>query len=134
MLSCGLRDVNLLAAKGRAVLKVKRIYETPATSDGYRVLVDRLWPRGVSKQAAHVDLWMKEIAPSSDLRQWFGHDPQRWAGFQRRYRRELRQMPQLTKQLKQLIKEHRSVTLVFSARDDRRNQAVALRAFLRPRT
>jgi uncharacterized protein YeaO (DUF488 family) len=112
------------------VLTVKRIYVPAAPSDGYRVLVDRLWPRGVSKEKAQVDLWLKEIAPSNALRQWFGHDPVRWIEFQKRYRSELRAMPQVTGQLKQLIKKHRSLTLVFSARDEEHNQAVALRAFL----
>lgn len=130
MLSCGLRDVNL-RGEPAAVLKIKRIYETPAPADGYRVLVDRLWPRGVSRNAARVDLWMKEIAPSDSLRKWLAHQPARWPGFQRRYRAELRATPQLTGQLKRLLKEHGTVTLLFGARDERRNQAVALRAFLR---
>jgi uncharacterized protein YeaO (DUF488 family) len=129
MLSCGLHDVNLHREKA-TVLKVKRIYEAPAPADGYRVLVDRLWPRGLAKKTAHVDIWMKEIAPSHALRKWFGHDPERWAEFQRRYRAELRAMPQLLAQVKQLLKEHGTVTLLFGARDERRNQAVALRAFL----
>jgi uncharacterized protein YeaO (DUF488 family) len=116
-----------------AVLKVKRIYEAPAASDGCRVLVDRLWPRGISKHRAHVDLWMKDIAPSDTLRRWFGHEPARWAEFRRRYRRQLRQKPQLTWLLKQLMTEHRTVTLLFAARDERHNQAVALCAFLRAR-
>jgi uncharacterized protein YeaO (DUF488 family) len=115
------------------MLKVKRVYEPAQPSDGYRILVDRIWPRGVSKKNAHVDLWIKEIAPSSALRRWFGHDPERWTGFKQRYRRELQQRPQLTGQLRQLLKRHRTVTLIFSARDQRHNQAVALRAFLRPR-
>jgi uncharacterized protein YeaO (DUF488 family) len=113
------------------VFKTKRIYEPPNAADGYRVLVDRLWPRGVSKAAAHVDLWMKEIGPSNVLRKWFAHKPERWLGFQRRYRAELRAVPQLTRQLNQLLKEHRTVTLLFSARDEEHNQAIALRAFLR---
>jgi uncharacterized protein YeaO (DUF488 family) len=115
------------------VLKVKRIYEAPAASDGYRVLVDRLWPRGLSKERAQVDLWMKEIAPSDALRRWFGHAPARWTEFQRRYRGELRQNPQLTLQLKQILKEHRVVTLLFSAREEQHNQAMALLAFMRAR-
>jgi uncharacterized protein YeaO (DUF488 family) len=113
------------------LLKVKRIYETPAPADGYRILVDRLWPRGVSRNGAQVDLWMKEIAPSNSLRKWFAHQPARWAVFQRRYHAELRALPLLTRQLKQLSKEHGTVTLLFGARDEQHNQAVALRAFLR---
>jgi uncharacterized protein YeaO (DUF488 family) len=133
MLSCALRDVNLSPQKARSVLRVKRIYESPGSSDGFRVLVDRLWPRGVSRQKARVDLWMKEIAPSDALRRWFGHEPSRWAEFQRRYRRELRQNAGLAGELKKLLRQHRTVTLLFSARDERRNQAVVLRDFLRER-
>ncbi len=112
------------------MLKLKRTYAPPAPSDGYRVLVDRLWPRGLSKDKARVDLWMKDIGPSAALRKWFGHEPKRWTAFRTRYWRELRQEPQLVLQLKQLLKKHRSVTLLFSARDEQHNQAVALRAFL----
>lgn len=112
------------------MFKVKRIYDAPEPSDGYRVLVDRIWPRGVSKEKAHIDLWMKDIAPSDALRKWYGHDPERWQEFQQRYREELQKEIGLTKQLKQLEKEYGTVTLVFSARDPRHNQAAALRAFL----
>jgi uncharacterized protein YeaO (DUF488 family) len=112
------------------VLKVKRIYEAPAPSDGCRVLVDRVWPRGVSKQRAAIALWLKEIAPSAGLRKWFGHEPERWPEFQKRYRRELRKKSDLATRIRQLEKEERVVTLLFSARDEERNQAVALRDFL----
>jgi uncharacterized protein YeaO (DUF488 family) len=112
------------------MLKLKRVYAGCAASDGYRVLVDRLWPRGVSKEKAHVDLWMKEIGPSDALRKWFGHEPKRWTGFQARYQRELRANPQLVAELRRLLREHRSMTLVYSARDEQHNQAVALRDFL----
>src|SRR6185437_8774953 len=109
------------------MIATKRAYETYAPSDGYRVLVDRLWPRGVSKAKAHVDLWMKEIAPSDKLRKWFGHDPKRWAEFQKRYREELKAKSELLDQLRALQKKHRNVTLVYGARDKEHNQAVALR-------
>ena len=112
------------------MLKVKRIYEVAQPADGYRVLVDRIWPRGMSKETAHIDLWMKEIAPSDQLRKWFGHDPRRWTEFQKRYREELRKKTELIKQLHQLEQEHRKVTLVFSARDEQHNQAVALQGIL----
>lgn len=112
------------------VLKIKRIYAAPAPSDGYRVLVDRLWPRGLAKGKARVDLWMKEIAPSHALRKWFGHDPTRWTAFRARYRRELKDKSQLIGQLKHLRKEHGAVTLLYSAHDEQHNQAVALREFL----
>jgi uncharacterized protein YeaO (DUF488 family) len=84
------------------MFKLKRVYDTSEASDGYRVLVDRIWPRGVSKEKARIDLWMKEIAPSDRLRKWFGHDPERWEEFQRRYREELQEEIGLTSQLQQL--------------------------------
>jgi uncharacterized protein YeaO (DUF488 family) len=112
------------------VLKLKRIYESPQASDGCRILVDRVWPRGVSKQRAQIELWLKEIGPSTALRKWFGHEPARWPEFQKRYRRELREKAELTERIRQMEKEHGIVTLVFSARDEERNQAVVLRDFL----
>jgi uncharacterized protein YeaO (DUF488 family) len=125
--------MSICARRIPGVLKIKRIYDTPNPADGYRVFVDRLWPRGISKKTAHIDLWMKQIAPSHALRKWFGHDPARWTQFQQRYRRELHAMPQLVAQMKRLLKEHGTVTLVFAARDERHNQAVTLRACLRGR-
>lgn len=116
---------------GYAMLKVKRIYAEPGREDGYRVLVDRVWPRGMSKEKAHVDMWMKEIAPSDRLRKWFGHDPKRWAEFQKRYREELKSKAELIGQLGELEKKHGTVSLIYSARDDQHNQAVALRDFLK---
>jgi uncharacterized protein YeaO (DUF488 family) len=112
------------------VLKLKRIYETPHPADGCRILVDRVWPRGVSKERANLALWLKEIGPSTALRKWFGHDPKRWPEFQKRYRKELRGKAGLAAQIRQLEKEHRVVTLLFSARDEEHNQAVVLRDFL----
>lgn len=108
------------------MFKLKRIYDSAEPSDGYRVLVDRIWPRGVSKQKAGIDLWMKEIAPSDQLRKWFAHDAKRWIEFQKRYRDELKAKAALTEQLRELEKTHHIVTLIYSARDDRHNQAVAL--------
>jgi uncharacterized protein YeaO (DUF488 family) len=112
------------------MLKLKRIYDPPARTDGFRILVDRLWPRGVSKSTAHVDAWIKEIGPSNALRKWFAHDPSRWTEFQRRYDAELHAAPEVTGQLKHLLKEHPNATLLFGARDEEHNQAIALRAFL----
>src|SRR5487761_205218 len=112
------------------MLKLKRIYEAPEPSDGCRILVDRVWPRGVSKERAEIALWLKEIAPSAGLRKWFGHDPKRWPEFQKRYRRELQDKTDLAARIRQLEKEHRVVTLLFGARDEERNQAVVLRDFL----
>ena len=112
------------------MFKLKRIYDASERSDGYRVLVDRIWPRGVSKEKVRIDLWMKEIVPSDSLRKWFAHDPERWQEFQKRYREELGKESALTKQLQELEKTHGTLTLVFAARDERHNQAVALWTFL----
>lgn len=111
------------------MFQVKRIYETPAESDGYRVLVDRVWPRGVSKEAAAIDLWLKEVAPSTPLRKWFAHDPARWTEFKRRYAEELDNAAAL-QDLMVLGRTHDTVTLLHSARDEDHNQAVALRDYL----
>ena len=113
------------------MLKIKRIYDLPEKDDGVRVLVDRLWPRGVSKERAHLDLWLKEIAPSDALRQWFGHDPKRWTAFSAKYRKELSRKKDLVRQIKDLEREHGSVTLLYSAHDPLRNQAVVLQRFLK---
>jgi uncharacterized protein YeaO (DUF488 family) len=115
------------------MFRVKRIYEAAESSDGYRVLVDRLWPRGVSKEKAKVDLWLKGIAPSDALRKWFGHDPKRWEEFQKRYREELKEESGAVAQLKELQKEHGTVTLLYSAHDEEHNQAVALEKYLKGR-
>lgn len=108
------------------MIHIKRVYEAAAKSDGYRVLVDRLWPRGLTKEKAYVDLWLKEAAPSHELREWFGHEPERFAEFSRRYREELSQRPEVLKQLTALESEHGLITLVFGAQDDEHNQAVVL--------
>ena len=112
------------------MFKTKRIYGPPGPADGCRVLVDRIWPRGVSKEKARIDLWMREIAPSDRLRKWFGHDPQRWIEFRERYREELKTKAELIHQLKELGKRHGRVTLIYSARDEGHNQALALCEFL----
>jgi uncharacterized protein YeaO (DUF488 family) len=113
------------------MLKVKRIYEAPEKADGFRVLVDRLWPRGISKERAHLDLWLKDVAPSDALRKWFGHDPKRWAEFAAKYRKELRGKKEMVRQLKQHEGEHGTVTLLYSAHDEQHNQAVALSQVLK---
>lgn len=110
-------------------VKTKRIYDPPETSDGSRVLVDRIWPRGVSKDEAKLDLWLKDAAPSTDLRKWFGHDPERWEEFQRRYRAELRDNDEALAPLRKLI-EDGPVTLLYGAHDEAHNNAVALREYL----
>jgi len=111
-------------------LAVKRIYELPAPDDGQRVLVDRIWPRGVSKQDAALTLWLKEIAPSDDLRAWFGHEPERWAEFQKRYRAELGGNEEAVAQLRALLVKGK-VTLLYGAHDETHNNAVALAGYLR---
>ncbi|MGE5305190.1 MAG: DUF488 domain-containing protein [Alphaproteobacteria bacterium] len=112
-----------------ATIKLKRAYEPPEKSDGLRILVDRLWPRGVSKIAARIDLWMKETAPSDALRKWFGHDPSNWNEFRKRYFRELEKRPETVAQLK-LFVNRGTVTLVYGAKDEGHNNAVALKEYL----
>lgn len=111
-------------------LRLMRVYEPPATSDGMRILVDRLWPRGLSKASARIDLWLKEIAPSNALRKWFNHDPARWPTFVRRYAAELRSNPEPLRQLRSLSRG-KTVTLLFAAKDVDHNNAIALRDLLK---
>lgn len=113
--------------KGAVLLK--RAYEPAAPEDGQRVLVDRLWPRGVSKEKAAIDLWLKEIAPSTALRQWFNHDPALWEEFQRRYRAELDANGEVVGQLKDVIRAGKT-TLVYGAKDEAQNDAVVLAEYL----
>jgi uncharacterized protein YeaO (DUF488 family) len=111
------------------MIGVKRIYDPPSASDGRRVLVDRLWPRGVSRDEAKVDEWLKEIAPSDELRMWFGHDPAKWAEFRTRYRRELKPHGELLDRLR--AEAHKGpVTLLFAAKDEEHNNAVVLKELL----
>ncbi|MGH1571050.1 DUF488 domain-containing protein [Methylobacterium sp. P31] len=112
-----------------ANIKLKRAYEPAEPDDGARILVDRLWPRGVSKRDAALDKWMKDVAPSAELRTWFGHDPARWDEFQQRYRDELDHRPELLSSLRSLAR-HGPVTLVYSAHDETHNDAVVLRNVL----
>jgi uncharacterized protein YeaO (DUF488 family) len=113
----------------KKMIKLKRIYEQPAPGDGKRVLVDRLWPRGLARDGTKLDEWLKEIAPSDELRKWFGHDPARWEEFRRRYREELKLQDDL---LEQLTAEARrgTVTLLFAAKDEAHNNAVVLKELL----
>jgi uncharacterized protein YeaO (DUF488 family) len=113
------------------MIKVKRVYEKPERDDGWRVLVDRLWPRGMKKEAAHLDAWLKEVAPSNVLRKWFGHDPDKWGEFQKRYRVELRKQKELIAELKQMEKQKGTLTLLFGAKDQEHNEAVVLAAVLK---
>ena len=109
--------------------KIKRVYEQPDKADGTRILVDRLWPRGLTKDKARVDLWLKEIAPSTELRQWFHQDPSQWAEFKARYQAELKENDEHVALLKSEI-EKGPVTLLYGARDEEQNQAVVLKEFL----
>jgi uncharacterized protein YeaO (DUF488 family) len=111
---------------------IRRAYEAPTRNDGYRVLVDRVWPRGVSREALEIEEWLRDLAPSTRLRQWFDHDPARWEEFQRRYVQELRGKEGPIRGLLERIQRGR-VTLVYGARDPDHNNAVALRAFLEER-
>ncbi|MER9054189.1 DUF488 domain-containing protein [Mesorhizobium sp. M0213] len=114
-------------------LAVKRIYEPPAPDDGQRVLVDRIWPRGIAKQDAALTLWLRDIAPSDALRKWFGHEPARWAEFQRRYSDELDRNGEALAELRALLREGK-VTLLYGAHDEAHNNAVALASYLRGKT
>lgn len=111
------------------MVAIKRIYEPTEKQDGFRILVDRLWPRGISKEEAKLDLWLKDIAPSDELRQWFGHDPVKWEEFEKRYRAELKEKKNFLDQLQaQVDKGH--VTLLFAAKDTEHNNAVVLKSLL----
>lgn len=110
-------------------VKIKRAYEQPDDGDGTRILVDRLWPRGVSKEKAHIDLWLRELGPSTELRKWFGHDPERWAEFRTKYRSELNNKAELIAQIKEAAR-HGPVTLIYSAHDEEHNDAVVLQELL----
>ena len=111
------------------MFQVKRVYEPPSKSDGLRVLVDRLWPRGLTKERAAVAKWMKDLAPSTELRKWFSHDPQKWDEFRRRYRRELDSHPEVWHPIISAARRG-TVTLVYSSHDTEHNNAVALREYL----
>jgi uncharacterized protein YeaO (DUF488 family) len=108
---------------------IKRVYEAPSEEDGTRILTDRLWPRGLTKEKARVDLWLKEIAPSTELRKWFAHDPEKWAEFKTRYHAELKHNSEPIAQLKQAIAKG-TVTLVYAAKDEEHNEAVVLQELL----
>ena len=114
------------------MIRIKRVYEPEARSDGRRILVDRLWPRGLSKKDAAVDEWIKDIAPSAELRRWFGHDPRRWPEFRRRYRHELRAHGELLRGITARASRG-TVTLVYGARDETHNDAVVLASAIRAR-
>ena len=117
-----------MAARTTPAVRLKRAYEKPSRTDGYRILVDRLWPRGVSKEALKLDVWAKDLAPSTDLRKWFGHDPTRWTEFHKRIRAELT-AAHASKRIRALLDEAgrpKAVTLVYGARDTEHNEALVL--------
>lgn len=111
-------------------IKLKRVYESPDTADGYRVLVERLWPRGMSKNRAKIDLWLKEAGASTALRTWYGHDPGKWEEFRIRYFEEIRTRPEVIKELREVIRTHDTATFLFAAHDTEHNNALALKEFL----
>ena len=110
-------------------IHIKRVYEAPQSSDGKRVLIDRLWPRGLTKEKAKVDLWLKAIAPTAELRKWFGHDPAKWNEFKKRYHEELHTNTDTVSQLTELLKDGKA-TLVYGAKDEEYNDAVVLKEYL----
>ena len=110
-------------------IAIKRVYEPAVPADGYRVLIDRLWPRGLKKETVSLDLWAKELAPSTALRQWFGHDPALWDGFRHRYASELDQLAEYWQPLAQRAARHQ-LTLLYGAHDEEHNNAVAMKAYL----
>jgi uncharacterized protein YeaO (DUF488 family) len=112
------------------MIRIKRIYEEAAEEDGFRILIDRLWPRGIRKENAKIDLWLKEVAPSGELRKWFSHDPEKWAEFKEKYVKELAAKQEMLKEIRRMEKEKGTVTLLYSARDVEHNNAVALKAIL----
>jgi uncharacterized protein YeaO (DUF488 family) len=108
------------------MIRTKRVYEPAAKEDGYRVLVDRLWPRGMKKEAAKIDLWMKDVAPSDELRKSFHHDAMKWSDFEKKYQSELKKKKELFQELRKLEKQRGTLTLLYGARDEEHNQAVVL--------
>ena len=112
------------------MVKVKRIYEKPEESDGYRILVDRLWPRGVSKEKAALNLWLKDIAPSNELRKWYNHEPEKWPQFQKKYQAEIAANKEVFEQLKEVVKKEKNVTLLYATREEKRNEAQVLKDLL----
>lgn len=108
------------------MIHIKRIYEPPEKKDGYRILIDRLWPRGIAKQEARIDVWLKEIAPSTELRKWFNHDAVKWKEFKEKYKKELKNNLELVHQIKALEKEKKIITLLFAAKETAYNNAQVL--------
>jgi uncharacterized protein YeaO (DUF488 family) len=110
-------------------IKLKRVYEKPDPKDGFRILVDRLWPRGFTKEKAAADLWLKDIAPSTELRKWFNHDPEKWKEFQKKYQQELKENKEAITIIKEHLKQER-VTLIYAAKDEVHNEAQVIKEFI----
>lgn len=114
-------------------IELKRVYLPPSRGDGFRLLVDRVWPRGLTKEKAAVDYWLRDIAPTTALRQWYGHQPEKWPEFKRRYLTELGSNRDATRELVNIVNAHRHVSILFGARDEERNQAVVIAGYLKRR-
>ena len=110
-------------------LQIKRIYEPSSPTDGYRIMVDRIWPRGIKKETASIAQWLKDVAPSTALRKWFNHEPEKWKAFTKKYAAELKNSAAY-EELKTLVHKHKKTTLLYSAKDELHNQAIALQQFL----
>ena len=108
------------------MITIKRVYDAPAVSDGFRILVDRLWPRGLSKNKAGVNMWLKDVAPSQSLRKWFSHDPKKWGAFRAKYQKELIKKKGFLEEIRHLEKKKKKVTLLYGAKDPKHNNAVVL--------
>lgn len=119
-----------LLMKKSTKLQMKRVYEEATSEDGFRILTERLWPRGVTKERAALDLWMKGVAPGDDLRKWFGHDPDKWEEFQEKYRRELFGSQEV-EELLEILGKHEKVTLVYASKDEEHNSTVVLLGLLK---
>jgi uncharacterized protein YeaO (DUF488 family) len=110
-------------------VKIKRIYEPYSPDDGYRILIDRLWPRGIKKEDAHIDIWLKEIAPSTALRKWFNHEPEKWEAFRKKYHEELNASTTF-KELVSYLRKHKVITLLYAAKEEKLNHAIVLQQFI----
>mgnify|MGYP006298637539 CR=1 FL=1 len=113
------------------MIKIKRVYDNVTEEDGFRVLVDRIWPRGLSKENAQIDYWPKEVAPSEELRKWFAHDPEKWSEFKEKYKEELSEKDEEIVELKELAQKNEELTLLYAAKDKDHNNAVILKDFLK---
>ena len=113
------------------MIKIKRIYDKKSKDDGYRILIDRLWPRGITKEEAEVDLWLKDIAPSAGLRKWFSHDPNKWNAFRKRYGLELKTKNESIETVNRLLKEKGIITFLYSAKNEQYNNAIVLAGFFK---